>query len=193
MTLVDEAGNQLPDKTQPPPLPPQPDLKFHGLIRELERQYVKALTPRPLSEAIFAGFAFINLGIAFLQKYEDERDFCARRLQFVRTAEFPKIRRTLIISADRMPVMALDAEGTKARHLVPPTSPEPYEDRVMNELQSQFYATRLLPEVQALALHLENKKLLRKESHVRQQFTALFGQIDEEEELQEEDGEDAAQ
>lgn len=184
MTLIDEAGNPLPDKSQQQsPLPPQPELKFHGLIQELERLYVKSLYPRPLREAIFAGFAFINLGIAFLQRYPDERSFCARRLQFVRQSEYPKLRRTLTISADRMPVMAIDAEGTKARHLVPPTSPEPYEDRIMEELLSQFYATRLLPEVQAMALHLEDKKLLRRESHVRQKFKALFGTGTDEEDL----------
>jgi len=179
---IDELGNPLLEKpTIPPgPPPPAPPEKFRGIIHELETLYVKSLTPRPLKEAVYAGFAFLNLGIALLQEHKDELAFCEKRLQFIRESEYPKLRRTLSINADRMPVMIIESEGIKSRHQVPPTNSRPYEEAVTEEILSQWYSTRLLSEVQNMAVHLMLKGLLRRESRVAHQFKMLFGSDEEE-------------
>jgi len=177
MTIVDEQGNPIGDNRPQVPqgqLPPAPPEQFRGLVHSLESLYVKALTPRPRKEAIDAGYGFLALGISFLQDIPEEEKFCERRLQFIRETTFPKLRRTLGVSADRIPVMILESEGTKSRHLVPPLNSRPYEEAIMEEILFQFYNTQLLPEVQVMAIHLEKRGILRRESRVAHQLKSVF-------------------
>lgn len=165
------------------PKPPAPLAmeKFRGVQQELEQLYkvCNGGGNKTLEQRVEAAYAFLNLGLSFLEEFEDENEFIDDTLKEMDAHPYPKLQRSVTKTADGFPVVRLQpvrtpTTGDIMRNDVLPQYLVQGEALVLSEILRDFYLHHMQSWIQSVAFKLMKHDILRRQSRTVQRFSQYF-------------------
>lgn len=155
----------LPPQTPPPPPEPPkpPEQPFVSARTQLERLYSAFKNPAlPLVERVRAGHQFIDLGLRYVPK--EEEDFRRAMRSFRKSYTAPRFSTSIVQNADGAPVLRVFIGGSsEAVSDFPIAFLNEGLRAVQDQLHEDYYNTRLSQAVAAMLEMLTRHSILRRE------------------------------
>ena len=178
----------MPDEQKPEVIEPMPApmaiAKFRGVQHELEQLYkvCNGEGNKTLAERVGSAYAFLWLGISFLDGYKEDKEvdeFIADLEAEMEAHPYPTIVRSVIKTADgflviRLQPVRLPTSGDTMRNDVLPQYQVQGEALVVAEILRDFYLHHVHRWVQSMAVHLMKRDVLRRYSRTVQRFSQYF-------------------